>query len=75
MRITAVRRRTMRVTTEAIRATCPVCGHEVEALTRSQASEILEIEGQELSEFIAAGYVHAIQTISGSIRVCKDSLF
>jgi hypothetical protein len=76
VRITAVRRRTMRVAAGAVlRAPCPACGREVEMLTRSQASEILEVGEQELNEFIAARRVHAIQTVSGSLRICKDSLF
>jgi hypothetical protein len=75
--ITAVRRRTIRVVAGAppLRAQCAACGREVEALTRSQAGEILEVGWQELGALIAAGRVHAIQTMSGSIRVCKDSLF
>ena len=75
VRITAVRRRMVRVAATAPRAHCAACGREVETLTRSQASEILEVGDQELGEFIAAGYVHAIPTVSGSLRVCKDSLF
>ena len=76
VRITAVRRRTMRATGAAVlRAPCLACGREVEALTSGQACEILEVGEQELSKLIAAGRVHAIQTMSGSIRVCKDSLF
>ena len=73
--ITTVRRRTVRVTGTAVCAPCRVCGHEVEALTRSQAGEILEVGAEELGAFLAAGRVHAIQTASGGLRVCKDSLF
>jgi hypothetical protein len=77
VRITAVRRRAIRVTAGALllRAQCAACGREVEALTRRQASEILEVRDQELGALINAGRVHAIQTMGGSIRVCKDSLF
>jgi hypothetical protein len=77
VRITAVRRRTMRATGAAalLRAQCVTCGREVESLTRSQAGEILEVGDQELSELIAAGLVHAMQTINGQLRICKDSLF
>ncbi len=76
VRITAVRRRTMRITaSSALRAQCAACGREVEALTRGQASEILEVGDQELGAFLAAGRVHAIPTVSGSLCVCKESLF
>lgn len=75
IRITAVRRRTIRVAVGELRAQCAACGCEVEALTRSQASEILEVGDQELGAYLAAGRVHAIPTVSGSLRVCKASLF
>jgi hypothetical protein len=78
VRITAVRHRTIRVAAGApllLRAQCMTCGREVEALTRRQAGEILEVRDQELGALINTGRVHAIQTMSGSIRVCKDSLF
>ncbi|MBA3354996.1 MAG: hypothetical protein H0U18_03475 [Pyrinomonadaceae bacterium] len=76
VRITAVRRRTIRVAAGALpRARCAACGREVETLTRSQAGEILEVGDQELGAFLAAGRVHTIPTVSGSLRVCKESLF
>ena len=42
VRITAVRRRRVRVTA-LLRAHCQACGREVEALTRREAGEISEI--------------------------------
>ena len=77
VKIIAVRR-TLRITAVegfTWRAPCPACGREVETFNREQAGEILEIGDLELSEMVAAGRVHAIQTASGNIRVCKDSLF
>ena len=73
--ITATRRRMVRITPLILHATCPACGREVEALTEGRAGELLEIDGRELGALIAAGRVHAIQTVSGGRRVCKDSLF
>jgi len=58
-----------------VRAHCPVCEREVETLTQKQAAEVLEMNDQTLAGFIAAGQVHAMRTVSGSVRVCKDSLF
>lgn len=58
-----------------LRAHCPVCEREVETLTIAQAVEALEISGQMFDGLIAGGLVHAIRTVSGSFRVCKDSLF
>lgn len=73
--ITKVKRQTVLSQATNLRVHCPACERDVETLNRSQASEILGVCGQELEEFIAAGHVHAIKTISGSLRVCKDSLF
>ena len=75
IRITSSRRQVVRFDGHNLRTFCRACGREVETLTRSLADEILEIEDAELSEFIASGRVHAIETVSGSLRVCKDSLF
>lgn len=75
VRITATHRRTVRITPPVLRATCPVCGREVEALTEGRAGEILEVDGRKLGALIASGRVHAIQTVNGGLRVCKESLF
>ncbi|MDQ3818449.1 MAG: hypothetical protein M3362_12345 [Acidobacteriota bacterium] len=79
LKVRAVRR-TLRVSEAGglhilLRVPCPSCGREVETFNREQAGEILEVGELELSEMIAAGRIHAIQTASGNIRVCKDSLF
>jgi hypothetical protein len=47
----------------------------VETLTRFQAAEILEVEDQVLDALILADHIHAFETVSGSLRICKDSLF
>ncbi|HZS06076.1 MAG TPA: hypothetical protein VFD58_14650 [Blastocatellia bacterium] len=72
--ITTTRRRTLRVQ-PAIRARCPVCQHEVETLATAHAAEVLEIDAETLNRLVAAGRVHAIETVSGSFRVCQESLF
>ena len=54
---------------------CLVCAREVELLTRDNAAEVLEVGLNALDDFISAGRVHAVETASGSVRVCKDSLF
>jgi hypothetical protein len=35
----------------------------------------LDVNERTLNRSIAEGHVHAIRTVSGSLRVCKDSLF
>ena len=75
LKIITVRRSTWHVQPFLIQAHCPVCAREVELLTQTQAAEVLEIGDQMLGALIAAGRVHAVRTISGSLRVCKDSLF
>jgi hypothetical protein len=54
---------------------CLICAREVELLTRVGAAEVLEVGLGALDAFISAGRVHAVETASGSVRVCKDSLF
>ena len=58
-----------------LRALCNHCGREVEALRAIQAAEALTVDDQALNALIANGAVHAIQTASGNLLVCKDSLF
>ena len=52
-----------------------LCASEVEALRAIQAAEAMTVEVQALNALIANGAVHAIQTVSGNLLVCKDSLF
>ena len=47
----------------------------METLGQSQAADVLEVGGSILDDMIAAGLIHAILTVSGNLRVCKDSLF
>jgi len=54
---------------------CLACEREVELLTKAQAAELLDVGAPVLDLFISAGQVHAIKTISGNLRICKDSLF
>ena len=44
-------------------------------LTAGEAAAVLEVDDCTLDRLIAAGEVHALQTVSGNLRVCKDSLF
>lgn len=75
VRITATRRRILRFAPPAIRAFCPGCARNVETLPQMQAAEALEVNASALDDLIAAGLVHAIPTVSGSLRICRDSLF
>jgi predicted site-specific integrase-resolvase len=75
IKITAIRHRLLRLRSSAVSAHCAVCGREVETLAAAQAAEVLEVETDRLNLFIADGRVHAIGTVSGSLRICKDSLF
>ena len=53
---------------------CPVCQLETETLTTGETAKILEVDEQTLTGLIHSGKLHVIQTVSGSLRVCKDSL-
>ena len=44
-------------------------------LTSAQAAEVLEIDGQAFDRVVAGGRIHTVQTVSGGLRVCKESLF
>lgn len=75
LKITATKRRLARYRQPAIRAFCPVCAREVETLSGAQAAEVLEATAPQLDQFIAEGLAHAIATVSGSLRICRNSLF
>ncbi len=65
--------RILRVRPGPVCAPCLRCGREVETLGQSQAADVLEVGGSILDDMIAAGLIHAILTVSGNLRVCKDS--
>lgn len=56
------------------RCHCRLCGREVEMMTHSQAASFLDTDGTRLDDLIASGRVHAMVTVSGTVRVCQDSL-
>lgn len=55
-------------------AHCLVCNLDVEMFTTAQAVRILQISILELNHLIAIGRVHTIETISGNLLMCKNSL-
>jgi hypothetical protein len=75
VKITTTRRRKLDLTQIVIRAHCQVCGREVETLNAAQAAAVLEVDAQRLAHLVAEGRVHAIESVSGSLRICKESLF
>jgi hypothetical protein len=74
MKITTVHERTVTVPEAIICAHCLVCNLEVEMFTRAHAARILQVSPLELNHLIAIGYVHTIETISGNLLICKNSL-
>jgi hypothetical protein len=75
LKITVTRSRLLRLSVIPLRAYCPVCVREVETLSAAQAAEVLAVAAPQLDQFIAAGQVHAIVTVSASLRICQNSLF
>ena len=75
VKITAIRRRLIKVTAASLSAWCSICEREVETLNRTEAAAILEIDDCEIEHLVKEGSVHVICTVSGSLLVCKDSLF
>lgn len=73
--ISRIRRQTVTLLRPALRAPCPACKREVEALTRGQAEAILGIGDWALNELIVRGDVHEIPTFGRQLWVCKNSLF
>jgi hypothetical protein len=57
------------------RLRCPVCERDVGMVSRAQATGILEIDSPTFDRLLAVGCIHTVQTVSGTIRICKDSLF
>lgn len=74
LKITTTRKRAINLARSALCAFCEDCNREVQTLTRAEATQFLEISEQLLAELIAASKVHVIRTVSGSLRVCQDSL-
>ena len=75
LKIQKVRRQSITVAGEMFATYCANCGQEVEMLSRAQAVQILEVEEEALNVLISGNVVHAIETVSGSQRICKNSLF
>jgi hypothetical protein len=75
LKITTASRQSMRLSGHGLNVRCPECEREVETLSEGEAAGILQVDVAALDQLIASDRVHAIQTVSGNQRVCKDSLF
>lgn len=75
LKITTASRQTIRTLDSNLSAPCPLCMREVPTLSRAEAAGVLSIGDLALEELITAGPLHVIETVSGNIRICKDSLF
>ena len=73
--ITKVRRERVTLPAAGFAGFCPVCQRNVEILSLSQAAAILEVGDETLEALLASGTIHGIQTVTGSIAVCKHSLW
>jgi hypothetical protein len=58
-----------------LRIFCPACGIETEMLTAGECAGFLKIENREFDDLINTRKIHAFETVTGSLRVCKNSLF
>ncbi len=75
MKITTVRRQSVKVAAGELYVHCPVCGREVDVLKEPEAAQVLGIGAALLNALIASGQVHTIETASDNLGICKDSLF
>ena len=73
--VTKVHRRTAALSETIFSALCPICNTKVELMSSTQAAAILEIDNQKLEVMIIDNRIHRIETASGNLWVCKDSLF
>lgn len=76
LRFTKIRQRVIQAYEEnAQQHYCLWCQREVEILSHTQAIRILAVDGPTLGCLVAGGQVHTVQTISGGVWICKNSLF
>ncbi len=75
IKITTTRRRILRVQPINARVHWPVCNCLVETRNFPEPIDALQIKEHVLSHLINGDQVHTITTVSGSFRVCRDSLF
>lgn len=68
--ITKIRRRSNNLS-----VFCPACGIETEMLTAVECVGFLKIEDREFKDLINIGAIHSFETVTGSLCVCKNSLF
>jgi hypothetical protein len=54
---------------------CRACGFETEILTPSDAEQLLQVSSSALMQLILTGSIHAISTVTGSVCICKRSIF
>lgn len=59
---------------QAIHGFCPGCQQEVELLNLDTAVTFAQQPTRELFELIERGAVHAIETTTGHLLVCQNSL-
>jgi hypothetical protein len=58
----------------AQRGFCPECGEEVDLMTLEAVVDKSEIGGYQMLRRIAAGEIHSIESSSGQVLVCRNSL-
>ncbi len=75
LKIIVTQTRRLRVPASGLRAFCPQCAREVETYSVAEAAEVLETDTHTLHQFISGDGIHALPTVSGSWRVCRNSLF
>ncbi len=73
--ITSTRRRTVTLPGEMLSAYCHSCGREAEIVSKAQAMRMLGTEEENFDTLANAGQVHTLQTVTGHLLVCKDSLY
>ncbi len=73
--VTKIYRQTVTEKIINLRAFCPICRFETEMLSLTESAVFLGNEDRMIEGLIALGEVHAVHLTSGSLHVCKNSLF
>ncbi len=73
--ITKIRRERVTLPTAGFAVPCPVCQRVVEILNPPQAAPMVGVGEEAPQALLASGEIHEIWTASGSVAVCKDSLW
>jgi hypothetical protein len=75
LKILTYSRQTITGANHSFGARCASCHRRVEMITALEAAGILRTDDLAIGRLIDAGRIHTMETVSGGVWICKDSLF